>query len=1266
MKHKQLWLTAAIMTMLGTNMSFAAVQIGDNSIAEGNQSIATGVNSIAVGTNAVATGDNLTGSVIKQKLAENQAKLAEIERLTKLVNDETIDFNQKHAIYNRVEAAKKKIAENNALIQNTLQPNLDTATNNYNAFKPEYDETVRQMNERLSYINKLNFSLLTTDPNGLDTLATELKQKSEDGFPSVNNDLNFYKTYIQNYIKVKGDLANIIADSNNGLYSNRSISSFNHIGIDTNNTSISNFSHLYYSYNNYYLFRADIDNNEIRFNAFDNLNNYASFNDAQYNTFLNSIKIGNFDRAKTIIESMPISGALTQEAKDNIITAISVQKERSLALINMKHEQYLYDSLKNSNPTQALVHLQNKIKFEEDSNTLFTKLIALANSENSWNSAFSAWYKTNVTDVAQSNTLTVKTLSDQYKAAIADKQAKLDDLNAKVQAADAAVKAKQRENAQLQPTQQELDDAAAAARVKAKLDADQAALDDAKRTLTLNNLKNIGTNAIAVGNNSLVTGKNAIGVGTNGLITGEDAIGIGRDNTITGVGSVTIGSNNSIQSNNAFAIGNNINIPTGMNNAVVIGNNSTAKSPTAVDGVTADATVSIGSSGHERQLVNVAKGEISNTSTDAINGSQLYKVQSEVDKKANKDASNLTSTDVSKWQEKLGTGTVTNGNTGLVTGDTVYKEIAKTNIALDTKANTGLDNITDAGKTIIRNVAKSAVKVVNGQNTTVTTGTDGDATTYAVNVSNDAIKNVVQPELNKKANTDASNLTSTDVSKWQEKLGTGTVTNGNTGLVTGDTVYKEIAKTNTALDTKANIGLDNITDAGKTVIRNVAKSAVKVVNGQNTTVTTGTDGDATTYAVNVSNDAIKNVVQPELNKKANTDASNLTGADVSKWQEKLGTGTVTNGNTGLVTGDTVYKEITKTNTALDTKANAGLDNITDAGKTVIRNVAKGAVKVVNGQNTTVTTGTDGDATTYAVNVSNDAIKDAVQPELNKKANTDASNLTGTDVSKWQEKLGTGTVAAGNTGLVTGDTVYNVVRNSAGNPLAVAYDSTAKDHISLNGQNGTIISNVRNGQVAEGSMDAVNGGQLFETNSRINQLGGEVKHVGAISAALAGLHPQEYDDHYKLSIAAARGAYDGASAFALGAFYRPNSDLMFNAASTISSGKKAYTVGVSYKFGTSTKQSVLAENAALQDKVNKLESMMNTIVNSPLFKLSKERSTFPDVPSERWDAPAVETLHANGIIQGYPDGTFKGDQPMSRSEYAKMIYELAEKLTTPNN
>ena len=78
------------------------------------------------------------------------------------------------------------------------------------------------------------------------------------------------------------------------------------------------------------------------------------------------------------------------------------------------------------------------------------------------------------------------------------------------------------------------------------------------------------------------------------------------------------------------------------------------------------------------------------------------------------------------------------------------------------------------------------------------------------------------------------------------------------------------------------------------------------------------------------------------------------------------------------------------------------------------------------------------------------------------------------------KTWTGTVAAGNTGLVTGDTVYNVVRNSAGNPLAVAYDSIAKDQYLLKWSKRNYHSNVRNGQVAEGSMDAVNGGQLFET------------------------------------------------------------------------------------------------------------------------------------------------------------------------------------------
>ncbi|MFU2124234.1 hypothetical protein ACLRAD_11970, partial [Gallibacterium anatis] len=132
-------------------------------------------------------------------------------------------------------------------------------------------------------------------------------------------------------------------------------------------------------------------------------------------------------------------------------------------------------------------------------------------------------------------------------------------------------------------------------------------------------------------------------------------------------------------------------------------------------------------------------------------------------------------------------------------------------------------------------------------------------------------------------------------------------------------------------------------------------------------------------------------VDAELAKKANIDASNINTA---KFAEKLGTGVVEAGNTNLVTGGTVA-------TALENKANTDLSNITNTAKTVIKNLAKDSVKVIAGTNTTVTTGTDGDATTYSVNVSNDAIKAAIQTDLDSKANANASNITGDNKTKWQ-------------------------------------------------------------------------------------------------------------------------------------------------------------------------------------------------------------------------------------------------------------------------
>ncbi|WP_235269152.1 hypothetical protein, partial [Mitsuokella multacida] len=495
------------------------------------------------------------------------------------------------------------------------------------------------------------------------------------------------------------------------------------------------------------------------------------------------------------------------------------------------------------------------------------------------------------------------------------------------------------------------------------------------------------------------------------------------------------------------------------------------------------------------------------------------------------------------WGTALGTGDINTPSGMLVTDTALHNELRPENgnyvhansttaqnlTALDTQVGTNttaitklkdLSNITDAGKTVIKNAAKGAVKVVNGKNTTVTEGTEGDAKTYAVNVDNSAIKGAVQGDLDKKANVDATNIQGENLTKWQAALGTGAVTSGNTGLMTGGAVYNEVrpmtdgkyvkststtAANLTSLDTQVttNTGdiatnktdiannktdiknlkdLSNITDAGKTVIKNAAKGAVKVINGKNTTVSEGSEGDAKTYAVNVDDSAIKGAVQGDLNKKADVDATNIQGENLTKWQATLGTGAVTSGNTGLMTGGAVYNEVRPTKdgtyvkstnttaanlTALDTQVttNTGdiatnktdiknlkdLSNITDAGKTIIKNAAKGAVKVVQGKNTTVTEGTEGDAKTYAVNVDDSAIKGAVQGDLDKKANVDATNIQGENLTKWQATLGTGAVTSGNTGLMTGGAVYNEVRPTKDGTYVKSTNTTATNLTALDTQ-----------------------------------------------------------------------------------------------------------------------------------------------------------------------------------------------------------------------
>ena len=852
-----------------------------------------------------------------------------------------------------------------------------------------------------------------------------------------------------------------------------------------------------------------------------------------------------------------------------------------------------------------------------------------------------------------------------------------------------------------------------------ELQQNQERLTALKNALTLHNLTNVGENAMSIGTNSLSTGSNSIAIGTGTIVTGEGSIAVGKGSAVTGtksiavgVGHIVIGNNagtfgdpNTIYSDGSYAFGNNntigdattthtvgtntfvlgSNVTTKANNSVVLGKDSTA---------TEDNVVSIGSTTATRKLINVTDGTIAENSKEAINGNQLWKVSEAKDgainktawqaalgtgtnaagntglitgdtlhtalsTKANKDASNITSEDASKWSEKLGTGTVTDGNTGLVTGGTVNTAItnavntATSNInnGLDTKfnakANTSLDNITDDGKTVIRNLSKEAVKLENGTNTTVESRVDGNTTLYKVNISNDAITGVIDPKitelsntvdtkLSTKANKDASNITSEDASKWSEKLGIGTVTDGNTGLVTGGTVNTAITNAvntatsniNNGLDTKfnakANTSLDNITDDGKTVIRNLSKEAVKLENGTNTTVESRVDGNTTLYKVNISNDAITGVIDPKITElsntvdtklatKANKDASNITSEDASKWSEKLGTGTAKAGDKGLITGDTLH-------TAL---ANVQIDPST----------------------------------------------------LTSKANTTASNLTEENVKEWTAKLGTGIVGQdeSSNGLVTGKSVYEAIEKYSpkgliktdGKTVTVDKYGTAT-HVDFSGtdEHGNSILRDITGVVTNPNdpTSVVNMDTLQNQSQDLQRkLTKETNHGTATASALAALHPLDYDPDNKASFAVAQGRYNGASATAFGTFIRPNDNIMLSLAGTINSGDRAYNAGLSFKIGSGSNYKKISKNEVndlrkkndnLQDQLNQLKDQLSKLST----KLSNKRTSFPDVPKEHWANEAVETLHGNDVLDGYPDGEFKGDKQLTRYEYAQMLYK----------
>ena len=174
---------------------------------------------------------------------------------------------------------------------------------------------------------------------------------------------------------------------------------------------------------------------------------------------------------------------------------------------------------------------------------------------------------------------------------------------------------------------------------------------------------------------------------------------------------------------------------------------------------------------------------------------------------------------------------------------------------------------------------------------------------------------------------------------------------------------------------------------------------------------------------------------------------------------------------------------------------------------------------------------------------------------------------------------------------------------------------------------------------------------------------KIEKVGAGAAALAGLHPLDFDPDEKWDFAASVGSYKSEQAVAIGAFYRPNEDTMFSIGGTIGNGNNMVNVGVSWKFGQKNRISANRISSAkeiieLRKNQEDVHSFLADAVAGNQLDLSKIQ-LFPDVEENHWAYDYVATMAGNGVLEGYPDGYFKGNRNMTRYEMAAVLYRLMQ-------
>ena len=408
------------------------------------------------------------------------------------------------------------------------------------------------------------------------------------------------------------------------------------------------------------------------------------------------------------------------------------------------------------------------------------------------------------------------------------------------------------------------------------------------------------------------------------------------------------------------------------------------------------------------------------------------------------------------------------------------------------------------------------------------------------------------------------------------------------------------------------------------------RTAVKNSNGGGATMAFG-GGNKADYTLRTSMIGINNTV---------------TGANRAESADNLVMGV---GNTG-----TNVQHLT----AIGSK-----NTVSDAKNTVIvgdnRKVTSANNAVIIGSSDAVTTTTVNDAVAIGHNTEVSA-EGGVALGSKSKA-TVAAGVAGYDISTNAASTDTSSTWKATASAVSVGDVANDVTRQITSVAAGTNDTDAVNVAQLKRVQDQITNSTTN--ISQNTADIKNiKGDISKLDKRVNK-------AVAGSAALAALHPLDFDPDAKWDFAAGYGHYHNGNAAALGAFYRPNEDVQLSVGSTVGNGETVVNAGLSVKVGAHSNVSrsrvaigkevlELKKTVALQNaQIQKLTTLLNGVAGT---NMKADRTTlFPDVPSNHWAYEAVSDLSRRGLVEGYPDGTFGGDRMLTRYEFAEIVYRAIQ-------